>query len=188
MEREDKILREYESLRKEIADILAWQNTLYLFNFTAVSAIFAIAFSNDNPYLFLLTFLVLIPVRSRYIYHYEGMIRAATYISVFLEPKLKGIAWETRLKKLEASFNKEFKSIIFQYFMSSIIGVFSYLFYFTNRSLTNNFWYDVILSTFPLLFVFYLIYIEIKNFNKSHIKKGEYIKRWIEVKNSENEI
>lgn len=55
------LIEEYKTLRQEILDLAKAQNDLIPFTFTAVSAIYAFAINSNNPYLYLISFIILIP-------------------------------------------------------------------------------------------------------------------------------
>ena len=96
---------EYNTLRAEVLQKIELHNKLIMFAITTTVAILAFAFSQNNAYLFLLPFCVIIPVSLRVIYYRSAMVKISAYIAVFIEPKNKNYNWETRNHKLNISIN-----------------------------------------------------------------------------------
>lgn len=87
--KEDVLLSEYDKKNQRIADYGESQNTLFLFSFTSIGAILAFSIQQDNPYIALVGFAVLIPIRIRYLYFRNEIFRISAYIRIIITPQLK---------------------------------------------------------------------------------------------------
>ena len=67
---------EYNTLRAEVLQKIELHNKLIMFAITTTVAILAFAFSQNNAYLFLLPFCVIIPV------HYEQVMNCEVFLQL----------------------------------------------------------------------------------------------------------
>jgi hypothetical protein len=101
MDEKDGLLAEYQTLRAEILQNDQLIQRMSMFAFWAIAAPLA-AFSFKTP----MSELLVLPPVAYLIYllmvthKLEGTVRIATYISKFIEPKVPGLGWETRIRKL----------------------------------------------------------------------------------------
>lgn len=60
---------QYETLREELANCTRMPNEFSTFSMTALAAVLAFAFSTNNPILFLVPFVLIIPLSSKSLYY-----------------------------------------------------------------------------------------------------------------------
>ena len=95
-------LEEYILLKEEIQKCIDRDNSLATFMVTAVASIltFAISANLQIPFLFLISFCILIPFTSRISHYKTNVSRISAYIIVFCESELD-IAYESRNSKVK---------------------------------------------------------------------------------------
>lgn len=98
---------EYEALREEIIlslqTIKDYRNILY----SAVAALLAFAFDNGNSFIFLVPFVVIIPLHILSMHQVDSMLRIGAYIYVFLEEG-EEVHWETRILEYDKLHQKQY--------------------------------------------------------------------------------
>lgn len=82
---------EYNTLRAEVLQKIELHNKLIMFAITTTVAILAFAFSQNNAYLFLLPFCVIIPVSLRVIYYRSAMVKIMHILLYLLNLKTRTI-------------------------------------------------------------------------------------------------
>lgn len=90
---------QYETLREEISNCTRYSNEFSTFSMTALAAVLAFAFSSDNPFLFLVPFVLIIPLSSKSLYYRKNISKISAYMIVMLEPGIEGYLWETLVEK-----------------------------------------------------------------------------------------
>ena len=172
---------EYNTLRAEVLQKIELHNKLIMFAITTTVAILAFAFSQNNAYLFLLPFCVIIPVSLRVIYYRSAMVKISAYIAVFIEPKNKNYNWETRNHKLNISINNNItkalrSNINYDCLILSISCSILFVVRFLNMTSKINFdfWIAVIS---PILLVIIELILSIKG-NKLYKTKQYWIDKW----------
>lgn len=123
------ILEEYKTLREEIQGYIDASNQIYMFIFTAVSAIYLLAYYQNDASFYMITFLVLLLTKCRLIFCHESIIRIGEYIGSLIEPRVPGLNWETKTRglKYEAA-EKSFTYVLadlhyFSYTIMSLVTV-----------------------------------------------------------------
>lgn len=172
---------EYNTLRAEVLQKIELHNKLIMFAITTTVAILAFAFSQNNAYLFLLPFCVIIPVSLRVIDYRSAMVKISAYIAVFIEPKNKNYNWETRNHKLNISINNNItkalrSNINYDCLILSISCYILFVVRFLNMTSKINFdfWIAVIS---PILLVIIELILSIKG-NKLYKTKQYWIDKW----------
>ncbi|WP_125143545.1 hypothetical protein [Clostridium transplantifaecale] len=123
------ILEEYKTLRDEIQSYIDASNQIYMFIFTAVSAIYLLAYYNHDASFYMITFLVLLLTKCRLIFYHESLIRIGEYIGSCIEPKVPGLNWETKTRGLEYEVTEKSVSYLlaelhyFSYTIMSLVTV-----------------------------------------------------------------
>lgn len=111
--------KEYSALRNEILQGLKFIKEFHALLYTVVVAIFAFAFSQSEPLIFLLPVFVIIPVYLMDMKEISGILRKGAYILVFYEETEAG--WETRLRDYDGLYSDE-KTEINPYIFLSFCG------------------------------------------------------------------
>lgn len=175
---------EYEALRNEIIYSMQIIKNYRSLLYTIVIAVLALAFQSDNVVMFLIPFLVIIPIYLLEMHQVDSTARIGAYISVFIEPETD-CQWETRLLKYEKTYknnNRNKESLINPYWCISfgcIILSFMKLNYY-NRNI--NFY--IIFAEQIFAFVLCVFVFIKKNVNSLETKE-KYIKEWNEIKKDE---
>ncbi len=178
---EEKI-EEYKMLRDEIQNCVERDNSLSTFMVTAVATIltFAISANLQVPFLFLISFCIIIPFSSRLAHYKSNVARISAYIIVYLESEMK-IKYETRAIKYKNSNNSKskFKFIIsMRNYVGTWLGIISYIVYvveFINKMGITP-WQNIIGIVSPI----FLVYITFK-INKKMDSVPKERKEWIEI-------
>lgn len=187
---EEELLEEYKMLRDEIQNCVERDNSLSTFMVTAVATIltFAISANLQVPYLFLISFCIIIPFSAR-IAHYKGNVaRISAYIIVYLESKLN-IKYETRNIQVKSPNSKKSKLLIsMRNYVGLWLGIISYAIYVEEyiQKIGLNNAVDIMFCMLPiaLLVIIFVTDRKIDNISKAR-------NTWIEVfkeskKNEEN--
>lgn len=112
-------MNEYIALRNEIISSSNYQKGYISLLYTVVAAIFAFAFTQEEPLIFLVPIVVIIPIYLLNMRECIGMLKLGCYLQVFYEEDNPG--WETRLKNYHQKF-KDIKSDIAPYIFLSFCG------------------------------------------------------------------
>ena len=128
---EEEKLEEYKMLRDEMQNCIERDNSLTTFMVTAVATIltFAISANLQVPFLFLISFCIIIPFSAR-IAHYKGNVaRISAYTIVFLESEMN-IKYETRNILAKPKKTKKSKLLIsMRNYIGFWLGLISYAVY-----------------------------------------------------------
>jgi len=103
----DNLIEEYKTLRQEIMELYKRKNSYVIYTIIATATIFGFAIEYPSPYIFLLPVIVIIPLSYKSLGLDGSILSVATYISVVIESKLKGLKWETYQQKRREQ--KEYK-------------------------------------------------------------------------------
>ncbi len=109
-------LEEYKMIREEINKEWDYISTCRSILFATTAAIFAFAFTQTNPLVFLIPYVVIIPLSAIEKDYLTGIIRKGAYLLVFCEGYLD-IEWESRLFQADMSVKKIKKTIISHYML-----------------------------------------------------------------------
>lgn len=98
-----KISAEYDMIRREIESKMALHNTLLTFTITTSVAVLALVIDsqNNNAFLFLLPFCIIIPMSTRIAYYRNALAKLSAYLIVFCEVDDNMVKWESRNFNLE---------------------------------------------------------------------------------------
>lgn len=173
--------KEYDTLRAEVLQKIELHNKLIMFAITTTVAILAFAFSQENAYVFLLPFCVIIPVSLRVIYYRSAMVKISAYIAVFIESKNEDYNWETRNHKINTSVNNNITKVLRSNinYDCLILSISCYILFvvrcFEMASTMNfGFWINII---GPILLVIVEFLLSIKG-NKLYKTKQYWIDKW----------
>ncbi len=111
-------LEEYKLIREEINKEWDYISNSRSVLFATTVAVLAFAFSQSNPFVFLIPYVVIIPLSAIEKDHLTGIIRKGAYLLVFCEPYLD-IEWERRLfqKDIAGARDKKIKKPVVSHFM-----------------------------------------------------------------------
>lgn len=183
-------LEEYKMLREEMQNCVERDNSLATFMVTAVSTIltFAVSFNLQVPFLFLISFCIIIPFSAR-ISHYKGnLARISSYLIYYIEPKL-GIDWET--KNMQGKLPRGFFSrliISMRNYVGFWLGIISFVIYiveYINKvGLNGSLDFIFCFSPIFLVLITFLIDKEIDSIVKS---RKTWLHIWEQLDNSEQQ-
>jgi hypothetical protein len=108
---EKMLYNEYKFLRDEIHYYINLNTTLTTFSITVVAGIIALGVNNKNAFIFLLSFIIIIPLFYRIQYNKDAISRLSAYLIVFIEPKIHEINWETINAESVETINKGNKGV-----------------------------------------------------------------------------
>lgn len=172
---------QYETLREEIANCTRMSNEFSTFSMTALAAVLAFAFSSDNPFLFLVPFVLIIPLSSKSLYYRKNVAKISAYMIVMLEPEIEGYLWETlneryREERSHARFTM-FRN--YEYLFEALICMMLYLYYAVESS------FNVVpLVVGGVLGVAALTYVSIISYKMAHTGslKAVAIGKWEQIR------
>ena len=85
---------EYESLRNELIATQGTRANLILYMYTAYISLFVLAIQFSH-YLYLVTFIILIPFQAKIVRAKHAIIRFSSYIRIFFEEERNDMHWES---------------------------------------------------------------------------------------------
>ena len=85
----DALLAEYNAIQQRLINISNAQNTLFVFIITAVGATLSFSMQQDNPFIALVSYGLLISVRLRVMWHRNIYHKELTYSRFVVEPLLE---------------------------------------------------------------------------------------------------
>lgn len=187
---EEENLEEYKMLRDEMQNCIERDNTLTTFMVTAVATIltFAISANLQVPFLFLISFCIIIPFTAR-IAHYKGNVaRISAYIIVFLETEMN-IKYETRNILAKPEKTKKSKLLIS---MRNYIGfwlvLISYAVYvaeYINNIGIQEFW-NIVFCIIPVVLLILTIFLD-KKIDSLPKERKRWIETWENLKKEQKE-
>lgn len=86
---------EYSSLRKEIENCTNLSAQLSTFSMTAVAAVLAFAIPQNDPLLYMIPYVFIIPLSAKNFYYRKNIAKLSAYLIAVLEPRISGYNWET---------------------------------------------------------------------------------------------
>lgn len=173
-------LEEYKMLRDEIQSCIERDNSLATFMVTAVATILTVAISANLqvPFLFLISFCIIIPFSARLAHYKSNVARISAYMIVYLEPKMS-IKYETNAIKYKNPKSKKSMLIIsMRNYIGMWLGVISYLIYvveFINKINITS-WYHYVALIVPAFLIFLCFKID-----KKIDSVGKERNEWIEI-------
>ena len=182
-------LEEYKLLKEEMQNCVERDNSLATFMVTAVSTIltFAVSANLQVPFLFLISFCILIPFTARISHYKTNVARISAYIIVYLEKELN-IAYENRNSQVKISKSKLSKIVVaLRNYVGFLLGIVSYIIYlveYYNKLGILNI-ADYIFCIVPIFLVILLFFMNNK-IDKVLEEKKKWIEAWTKLKNGEN--
>lgn len=178
-------LEEYKMLRDEIQNCIERDNTLVTFMVTAVSTIltFAITANLQVPFLFLISFCIIIPFTGRISHYKTNVSRISAYLIVFLEPYID-IKYETRNSQVKSVKSKYSRFLVaMRNYVGFLLGVLSYLVYlveYQNKIGFTNGW-DILFGILPIFLLVIIFFLD-KRIDSVPKEKSMWIKNWENLK------
>ena len=181
MDEQESKLEEYKMLREEIQNCVERDNTLVTFMVTAVSTIltFAITANLQVPFLFLISFCIIIPFTGRISHYKTNVARISSYLIVFLEPEMD-IKYETRNSMVKSAKSKISKLLVaMRNYVGLLLGILSYAIYLVEYNNKIGFfnWWDWIFGILPVIFLI-LIFLMDKKIDNVQQEKAKWIENW----------
>ena len=181
MEEQESKLEEYKMLREEIQNCVERDNSLVTFMVTAVSTIltFAISANLQVPFLFLISFCIIIPFTGRISHYKTNVARISAYLIVFLEPEMD-IKYETRNSMVKSAKSKISKLLVaMRNYVGLLLGILSYAIYLVEYNNKIGFfnWWDWIFGILPVIFLI-LIFLMDKKIDNVQQEKAKWIENW----------
>lgn len=185
MEEQESKLEEYKMLREEIQNCVERDNSLVTFMVTAVSTIltFAISANLQVPFLFLISFCIIIPFTGRISHYKTNVARISAYLIVFLEPEMD-IKYETRNSMVKSAKSKISKLLVaMRNYVGLLLGILSYAIYLVEYNNKIGFfnWWDWIFGILPVIFLI-LIFLMDKKIDNVPQEKAKWIESWKQLK------
>ncbi len=194
---------EYERINKEILQYLEEYQTVRNMMYVVTATILGFGINKwNNPYLFLLPLVVILPSYIVLTDYWKCVSRNATYLRVFYEDNINsGFCWESRLAKLNGYYRfmsgMEYQQI--PYWSCGILCVVLYFIKITDKLFTHgikwfiNFLIDtglcgicneigIVKSIIGIIALIICIFVFIKFKN---VYTDEYIKAWTKMKYDE---
>lgn len=185
IERSDELVAQYEmqyeTLREEIANCTRLSNDFSTFSMTALAAVLAFAFSSNNPFLFLIPFVLIIPLSSKSLYYRKNVAKISAYMIVMLESEIKGYKWETlnELYKEDKSHSRFTVFRNYEYLFEALICIMLYFYYAIESS------FDIApLVVGTILGLAALVYVSIISYKMAHTGKlkAVAIRKWEQLR------
>ena len=185
IERSDELVAQYEmqyeTLREEIANCTRLSNEFSTFSMTALAAVLAFAFSSNNPFLFLIPFVLIIPLSSKSLYYRKNVAKISAYMIVMLESEIKGYKWETlnELYKEDKSHSRFTVFRNYEYLFEALICIMLYFYYAVESS------FDIAsLMVGSILGIAALVYVSIISYKMAHTGrlKAVAIGKWEQLR------
>ena len=186
---DDLVKEQYLMLRAQIMQNLNQTHTLLLTSYTLIGLIMAFAMGMmNNPLIYTAVFFILLIVSIKIKALNDTLVRISTYMRIFLEPKMKGMDWETNLnllyqhKRLKNGPPKKIFSILFfrnnsANLLITILIYCIFLYSLINNFTMQNFIIGGFISTGSLLVILFLTIKE-----KDHAEITEWEKTWVSLK------
>ena len=181
-------LEEYILLKEEIQKCVDRDNSLATFMVTAVASIltFAISANLQIPFLFLISFCILIPFTSRISHYKTNVSRISAYIIVFCESELD-IAYESRNSRVKLKKTKLSRLLGgLRNYIGFLLGIISYTVYLVqyHNIIGISSWVDIFLCIIPI-FLLIILFVMDKKIDSIPKEKQDWIAAWTNLKNQE---
>ena len=185
MEEQESKLEEYKMLREEIQNCIERDNSLATFMVTEVSTIltFAISANLQVPFLFLISFCIIIPFTGRISHYKTNVARISAYLIVFLEPKMD-VKYETRNSMVKSAKSRISKLLIaMRNYVGLLLGILSYAIYLVeyNNKIGFSNWWDCIFCILPIFFLILIFFMD-KKIDSVPQEKAKWIENWKKLK------
>lgn len=172
---------QYETLREEIGNCTRLSNDFSTFSMTALAAVLAFAFSSNNPFLFLIPFVLIIPLSSKSLYYRKNIAKISAYMIVMLESEIKGYKWETlnELYKEDKSHSRFTVFRNYEYLFEALICIMLYFYYAIESS------FDIApLVVGIILGIAALVYVWIISYKMAHTGKlkAVAVRKWEQLR------
>ena len=188
MDEQESKVEEYKMLRDEIQNCVERDNSLATFMVTAVSTIltFAISANLQVPFLFLISFCIIIPFTARISHYKTNVARISAYLIVFLEPNMD-VKYETRNSKVKSSKSRISKLLIaMRNYIGFLLGSLSYAIYVVEycNKLGINHWWDIMFMLLPIIFLVLIFFMD-KQIDSVPKEKAKWIENWNQVEKND---
>lgn len=188
MEEQESKLEEYKMLREEIQNCVERDNSLVTFMVTAVSTIltFAISANLQVPFLFLISFCIIIPFTGRISHYKTNVARISSYLIVFLEPEMD-IKYETRNSMVKSAKSKISKLLVaMRNYVGLLLGILSYAIYLVeyNNKIGFSNWWDWVFAILPIFFLILIFFMD-KKIDNVPQEKAKWIENWKQLKEND---
>lgn len=153
VDNKDALLIEYQCYHNTLTMISNIQNVLFIFAITSIGTLLAFAIQQENPYIPMVGYIILILIKCRLIYYRDEYYLQHAYIRVIIEPKLK----INSFVKGKIKINK-FSNIHYFTFTVLAMGIFfTYLIYYTESwiFLISSLFFLIIIILLDCYFLFY---------------------------------
>ncbi len=120
------LLEEYKELKAEIQSNSDWTGKAFIFSITVTATLIGFGLTHNNWAIFLSPFLIIFPSMFFVSAKMESTTRIGSYIRIIIEPKVKGLNWqsnwmELRKEKLLPKKRKYSLSITAQFLGISVL-------------------------------------------------------------------
>ena len=178
--------KEYEFLRSEVLQRMDRQINLITILYTAIGALLVYILPANNPLLFVIPYVVLLPLTLRMRSNLDCMSRLSSYLIVFLETEVAELNWETN-NLLRGEINRKNRKTHASIFSSTIfincfISVMCYVFFLIALANAFSIINLIVGGTFCASFTIIISIISIKTILNEKTIKTKYIEEWQQVK------
>lgn len=168
---------QYETLREELANCTRMSNEFSTFSMTALAAVLAFAFSTNNPILFLVPFVLIIPLSSKSLYYRKNVAKISAYLIAVLEPNIPGYNWETLNSRCAEDKSHQRFTVFrnYEYLFEATICCALYFYYVINSS------FDIAPLVAGSIFgIASLAYVATISYKMAHTDKLKtaYLRKW----------
>ncbi len=188
MDSQESKVEEYKMLREEIQNCVERDNSLATFMVTAVSTIltFAISANLQVPFLFLISFCIIIPFTGRISHYKTNVARISAYLIVFLEPEMD-VKYETRNSIVKSAKSKISKLLVaMRNYVGLLLGILSYAIYLVeyNNKIGFSNWWDWVFAILPIFFLILIFFMD-KKIDNVPQEKAKWIENWKQLKEND---
>lgn len=179
---------EYLMLKNEIVQCTQIVDNSRNILYVTVSAILAFAFTQAEPLIFVLPFIVIIPIYLVTLDNMSSIYKIGTYLVVFSGQG--NFYWERRLVSLDESGTKNTTRFRTAFHTPYILTSIACIALFTYSMIANNFFGDLFLSLTRILIAALLLFVVMAIFlrYRDMIKiRKDYKDKWEKLKNAEGE-
>ena len=173
----DRKAQEYGYLKQEILDSIGYTKQYRSILYTVTAAILTFAFTQNEPIIFLLPIVVIIPT---YILQARSTLRIGAYIMVFMEKDEPG--WETRLAEYDAKFSPENPNISPHIFITVCCFCLCIFELDYNNFVSRGTIIRLIVAILYLIICTVILGTKKVDYGK---EKKKYIDQWMEIKEEE---
>lgn len=176
---------EYDSLRKEIENCINLSAQLSTFSMTAVAAVLAFAIPQNDPLLYMVPYVFIIPLSAKNFYYRKNIAKLSAYLIAVLEPRISGYNWETL--NSEYKEKRELRLLFlfrnYEYFFEALICYLLFVASLLANSIQNPFFIlDVIVGLSLLVYIFLVSY----RANHTNALKESSVHMWKKISQDRN--